>query len=60
MITNHQNIITETISLLFSVEISDVLNTKYCTSEPCDNLFGGRFCEKRESTVLEHFKFNII
>ena len=60
MITNHQNIITETISLLFSVERSNVLNTKYCTSEPCDNLFGGRLCEKRESTVLEKMKYNRI
>ena len=39
--------------MVFSIERSDVLNTGYCTSEPCDNIFGGRWCEKRESSMLE-------
>ena len=42
LITNHQNIITETNSLVFSIERSDVINTSFCTSEPCDDIFGGR------------------
>ena len=52
--------ITETNSLAFSIERSYVLNTRYCTSEPCDNIFGGRWCENRDSRVLEKSKFNII
>ena len=60
MITSHQRIITETIRLVFSIERSDVLNTRYCNSERCDNIFGGRWREKRESRMLEQWKFNII
>ena len=53
MLANRRNFVTETIAFIFLFVRKDIINPRYCTSEPNEHTFGGWRCEKREATTQE-------
>ena len=53
MLANRRNIVTETIAFMFLFIREDIVNARYCTSEPCEHTFAGWRCERCEATVEE-------
>ena len=53
MLANRRNIITESIAMTFLFARHDIVNPRYCTTEPCEHTFAGWRCEQCEATVNE-------
>ena len=47
MVTNRSNIVTTTIGVCFLVASNDVVNPRFCTSEPSEHNLGNWRLEKR-------------
>ena len=53
MVTNTCNIVTATIGIFFLVARNDVVNPRFCASEPSEHNFGNWILDKGEATNLE-------
>jgi hypothetical protein len=51
--TPKRNMVSETISNIFIVMLSDIQNPSYCTSEPAENGFGNTWRSQREFTCSD-------
>ena len=52
MLANRRNMVTEGIGMIFLIARNDIMNVRYCTTEPCEHWFPGLRVDKREFTVL--------